>query len=39
MIKKEKTIIVIDHNEEAFQFFAKHIELISDKGNLKGLLL
>ena len=32
MIKKEKTIIVIDHSEEAFQFFAKHIELISDKG-------
>lgn len=39
MIKKGKTIIVIDHNEEAFPYFAKHIELISDKGVLKGITL
>lgn len=39
MIKKGKTIIVIDHNEDAFPYFAKHIELISDKGVLKGITL
>ncbi len=35
MIAKGKTIVVIDHNEEAFPYFAKHIELVSDKGILK----
>ncbi len=37
MIAKGKTIVVIDHNEEAFPYFAKHIELVSDKGILKGI--
>ena len=35
MIAKGKTIVVIDHNEEAFPYFAKRIELVSDKGILK----
>ena len=37
MVNKGKTIVVIDHNEESFPFFKKHIELISDNGILKGL--
>ena len=37
MVNKGKTIVVIDHNEDAFPFFKKHIELISDNGILKGL--
>ena len=36
MIAKGKTIVVIDHNEEAFPYFAKHIELTADSGILKG---
>lgn len=38
MIKKGKTIVVVDHNGEAFSYFAKHIELISDNGILKGVV-
>ena len=34
MVNKGKTIIVIDHNEDAFQFFKKHIDLILDNGIL-----
>ena len=34
MIEKGKTIVVIDHNEEAFQFFKNHIDLILDNGIL-----
>lgn len=37
MVNKGKTIAVIDHNEEAFSYFAKHIELVSDGGILKGI--
>lgn len=37
MVNKGKTIVVIDHNEESFPFFKKHIELISNNGILKGL--
>ena len=29
-----KTIVVIDHNEEAFPYFANHIELINKNGLL-----
>ena len=36
MIEKGKTVVVIDHNEEAFPYFAKHIELTADSGILKG---
>jgi len=36
MIAKGKTVVVIDHNEEAFPYFAKHIELSVDSGILKG---
>ena len=36
MVNKGKTIVVVDHNEEAFPYFTKHIELISNKGILKG---
>ena len=34
MVNKGKTIVVIDHNEEAFPFFANHIELINKNGLL-----
>lgn len=37
MIKKGKTVIVIDHNEKAFPYFDKHIELISENCVLKGI--
>ena len=37
MVAKGKTVVVIDHNEEAFPYFAKHIELVSDDGILKGI--
>lgn len=36
LLKKGKTIIVIDHNEQAFSYFPKRIELKVDKGILKG---
>lgn len=36
MVNKGKTIVIIDHNEEAFPYFAKHIELKYDNGILKG---
>ena len=36
MIDKGKTIVVIDHNEDAIPYFVNHIRLISDKGILKG---
>ena len=36
MIAKGKTVVVIDHNEEAFPYFAKHIELTLEHGILKG---
>ena len=34
MVNKGKTIVVIDHNEEAFPYFANHIELINKNGLL-----
>ncbi len=34
--KSGKTIIVIDHNEQAFRYFQKHIELSIDKGIIIG---
>lgn len=36
MIAKGKTVVVIDHNEEALPYFAKHIELTLEHGILKG---
>lgn len=36
MIAKGKTVVVIDHNEEVFPYFAKHIELTVDNCILKG---
>lgn len=34
MINKGKTIVVIDHNEEAFPYFANHVELYNKNGLL-----
>ncbi len=36
--RKGKTIVVIDHNEESFHYFIRHIELISDHNILKGII-
>ena len=36
MMSRGKTIVVIDHNEEAFPYFAKHIELTLEHSILKG---
>ena len=35
LVSKGKTIIVIDHEENAFKYFSKHITLVNDKGILK----
>ena len=37
MMSRGKTIVVIDHNEEAFPYFAKHIELTLEHSILKGI--
>ena len=34
MTKKHKTIVVIDHNEQSFKYFANHIELTNNNGLL-----
>lgn len=39
MLDKGKTIVVIDHNEQSFSYFGKHIELTTDNGILKGIEL
>lgn len=36
MVKKGKTVVVIDHNEQAYPYFAKRIELIVCNETLKG---
>jgi excinuclease UvrABC ATPase subunit len=36
LVKRGKTIIVIDHEENSFKYFTKHIELINDRGILKA---
>ena len=36
MVKKGKTVIVVDHNEQAYPYFAKRIELTVCNGTLKG---
>ena len=36
MLNKGKTIVVIDHNEQAFPYFSKRIHLINNDGVLKG---
>lgn len=35
MIKKGKTVVVVDHNEQAFPYFTKRIEIKVDNGILK----
>lgn len=34
LVTKKKTIIVVDHEEKAFSYFANHIYLINDSGTL-----
>ncbi len=35
LVNQGKTIIVIDHEENSFKYFSKHIVLVNDKGILK----
>lgn len=36
MVTDGKTIIVVDHEEEAFKYFSKHIELVKNNNWLEG---
>ncbi|MCQ2594886.1 MAG: ABC transporter ATP-binding protein [Treponemataceae bacterium] len=37
LVKEGKTIIVIDHEEAAFKYFTKHIELQNKNNILEGV--
>lgn len=39
MISNGKTVIVVDHEEEAFKYFSKHIEICNKNGLLVGKYL
>ena len=38
LIKKGKTIIIADHEEESFKYFASHIVLDNVNGVLTGII-
>ena len=39
LCEQDKTVIVVDHEEESFAFFARHIELQNNEGYLVGKVI